>query len=320
MISIIVTIYNVENFLGPCLDSIMSSTFQDFELILVDDGSTDGSGEICDRLAQQDKRVRLIHKENTGVSEARNTGLKMANYEYLMFVDGDDIIHPKMIAVLFDAIQQGQYDFSMVYGMIIPESSLPVTILPIESGIHDSKTMSQADYILRMYALDFQYQVVWNKLYKKSFVEDLFFRNTGAEDMDWLNRVALKMHNAVLVEQELYYYIQRKESLMRQGISLSYVDRINSYLMSFNDIPKEKADYRAACLLAMYGVMFLIRYKVRKTEFARQAVGNCKKVFQQTKTELIHSKHITWSKKFRILCNYHIPSVYNIVMTYVLKN
>ena len=121
MVSIIVTVYNIEKYLEPCLKSILDSTYQDYEVILVDDGSKDGSGMICDHFAEQDGRFKVIHKVNAGVSQARNTGLEAAKGDYITFVDGDDVIHPNMLAVLMDAINEGDYDVSMVYGIQVPE-------------------------------------------------------------------------------------------------------------------------------------------------------------------------------------------------------
>ena len=97
MVSIIVPVYNVEEYLRECVDSILNQTYSDVEVILVDDGSTDQSGNICDEYAKMDSRIKVIHKKNGGVSAARNTGIGEASGEYLMFVDSDDAIHPELV-------------------------------------------------------------------------------------------------------------------------------------------------------------------------------------------------------------------------------
>ena len=99
MISVIVPVYNVKDYLEECLDSLVNQTCKDKEIILVDDGSTDGSGRICDSYAEKYKEVRVVHKENGGVSAARNTGIEQASGDSLMFVDADDRIHPQMLQV-----------------------------------------------------------------------------------------------------------------------------------------------------------------------------------------------------------------------------
>ena len=100
-VSIIVPVYQVEKYIRQCVDSILAQTFTDFELILVDDGSKDQSGQICDEYARMDTRVKVIHKENGGLSDARNTGMDQASGKYFMFVDSDDYIAPTMLVAKF---------------------------------------------------------------------------------------------------------------------------------------------------------------------------------------------------------------------------
>lgn len=113
-ISIIVPVYNVENYLKKCVESILSQTFTDFELLLVDDGSTDSSGEMCDELKRLDERIKVIHKENGGLSSARNAGIDVAKGKYLTFVDSDDYIDTHMLEVLYKNMVQEDADLSIV--------------------------------------------------------------------------------------------------------------------------------------------------------------------------------------------------------------
>ena len=116
LISIIVPIYNVEGYVSTCIDSLLRQTYPHLQIILVDDGSTDRSGAICDKYARQDTRIEVIHQENAGLSAARNSGLKRAIGELIAFVDGDDYVHPQMYDTLYRALRSGDYDFSMVLG------------------------------------------------------------------------------------------------------------------------------------------------------------------------------------------------------------
>ena len=108
-ISVIVPVYNTELYLHRCIDSILSQTFTDFELLLINDGSTDRSGEICDEYAGKDKRVRVFHKENGGVSSARNIGLDEARGEWIAFVDSDDWVSPKLLEILHGEAEKGKH-------------------------------------------------------------------------------------------------------------------------------------------------------------------------------------------------------------------
>ena len=110
LVSIVVPVYNVEAYLRACLDSIVAQTYSNIEVILVDDGSKDGSGNICDEYATKDSRVRVIHQENRGVSKARNVGIDSAQGEYLSFIDGDDTVDPNYIAIMYQEIERGSFD------------------------------------------------------------------------------------------------------------------------------------------------------------------------------------------------------------------
>ena len=108
MISVIIPVYNVESYLKRCVDSVRQQTYIDLEIILVDDGSTDDSGKLCDNLAAEDNRIRVIHKENGGASSARNTGIDNAKGEYIGFVDSDDIVSEDLYMHLFELLRQNE--------------------------------------------------------------------------------------------------------------------------------------------------------------------------------------------------------------------
>lgn len=110
LVSIIIPVYNVEKYLRPCLDSILAQTYANIEIILIDDGSKDSSGAICDEYAVKDNRIRVVHKENGGVSKARNVGIDCAQGEYLSFIDGDDTVDPDYIGLMYKEIERGPYD------------------------------------------------------------------------------------------------------------------------------------------------------------------------------------------------------------------
>ena len=112
-ISVIVPIYNVEKYLGPCIDSILAQTFKDFELILVDDGSPDRCGKICDEYERVDKRIRVIHQENSGLSAARNVGLDVMVGKYVTFIDSDDLVDKRFLEELYDNLQNDKAQISL---------------------------------------------------------------------------------------------------------------------------------------------------------------------------------------------------------------
>ena len=121
MISIIVPIYKVEEYLPRCIESILNQTYQDFELILVDDGSPDLSGDICDVYAETDPRIKVIHQENSGISDARNEGLSRAKGEYISFIDSDDWVHPEFLQQLLYTIEKYDADIAECGKILTPE-------------------------------------------------------------------------------------------------------------------------------------------------------------------------------------------------------
>ena len=180
MISIIVPVFNVKKHLNRCLDSIIKQSFIDTEVILIDDGSSDGSELICEDYSKKDNRFKVIHTENKGISNARNIGLQNAKGEYILMVDGDDYLHPSMIDSLWKLINSRDYDFSMCYGKrIFDNDELEAELQKSHSSLA-SVELSQGSCLRDLYLggndVEVQYHVVWNKLYKRKLLENLFFQ------------------------------------------------------------------------------------------------------------------------------------------------
>ena len=169
MVSMIVPVYNSEKTLSRCIVSILNQTYRDFELILLNDGSTDTSGEICDAYAKRDSRVRVVHKENTGVSDTRNRGIDLARGEYLQFLDSDDWITPDATALFVRTATEQQCDMviSQFYRVIGEHVSQKGAI--DEDGLMDRSTY--ANHMMQKPA-DFYYGVLWNKFYKRSIITE----------------------------------------------------------------------------------------------------------------------------------------------------
>lgn len=313
MISIIVPIYNVEKYLVPCVDSILNSTYRDIEVILVDDGATDGSGAICDEYAARDERIKVIHKVNGGLSDARNAGMKVATGDYILFVDGDDVIHYQMIEILKAAIDSGDYDFSMVLGVMVPEdfdrSIISKSVSPANTKLRVLGQRGMMAGLMGTSGDNFQYMVAWNKLYKRSLLQDMRFKITSSEDMEWNTRVCMKMTQAVCVETELYYWIQHEASITHQPMSLSRIERVNSYLLALNEIPSAMKLERSMCLEKLLKVILHTRYHARTTQFYNQAKAQCHSAYDKTIGEYLASK-IPWYKKYGLLLFYHVPILY----------
>lgn len=315
MISIIVPVYNVRDYLRATLDSILKSSYQDFEIILVDDGSTDDSGLICDQYAELDHRIRVIHQENAGVSAARNVGMSAATGDYFSFVDADDIVHPEMLSLLISAIQSGDYDFSMAnirkvgpneYEVFFTVSGQDQQLLSSSREIH------QDDYLKKLYStgsISLPYQSCCNKLFRGGFVRDIRFIKTGSEDTEWNNRMALKMNKGIFLDKELYFYINRESSASHEGVSSRFVDIMNSYKMCLDSIPVNVVTYRSWCLEKLYKTLLSTLYRARHGNLYPIASSLAKRVYSETINEF-KCCMLPWPKKYALLLFYHLPGLY----------
>lgn len=310
MISVIVPVYNVENYLEACLESIINQSYSDLEIILIDDGSVDSSGAICDKYGERDSRVKPIHVSNGGVSYARNIGLSHSTGEYVIMVDSDDLLHPQMLDTLYKKIQREDYDFAMCFGEQVYNY---IDIHPSKDVFDSAISLSQ-DFCMRNLfkgdKMTVQYQVLWNKLYKRELLFDLFLNKTESEDTEFNNRVYLRMNKAVLVPAVLYYWVQHPSSITHQGIDRRYAFLTNSYSICLDNIPKKEMKYRAYCLVRLYRMMLSTSYWTRKTSLHHEVLNNCALIKRKTMNDFLSNKEISFLTKYRLLFLNFFPSLY----------
>ncbi len=221
LLSIIVPVYDVENYLQKCIDSILAQTFTDFELILVDDGSPDNCPALCDTAAAKDARVRVIHQKNGGLSAARNAGLDVARGEWIGFVDSDDYIAPEMYEKLYRAVQQTGADFALCDFAEVDEAGAPSNARThgvITQQIFTERELLQSAYLTMML-------VAWNKLYRRAIFAQLRYPvGKLNEDIFVSPDICLQAQKAVVVPEALYYYVQRSGSIMGKTKTLCHYD------------------------------------------------------------------------------------------------
>lgn len=214
-LSIIVPIYNIDKHIERCLTSIEEQTYKDWECIVVDDGSTDRSGDICDEWAKRDQRFHVIHQTNQGLSGARNTGLEIAIGKYIAFVDGDDYIHPNM----YELMLKTAHDFDtcqlvLIRGTCVNENDRHINDLdPAPSISHlDQEQVHRITFIpYDDNSLFMGY--AWNKIYRRDLIGNERYRNVVCEDMDFNLRLFPKCKDIIVVNAKAYYYRIRKDSI-----------------------------------------------------------------------------------------------------------
>lgn len=323
MISVIVPIYNVEEYLPASIESILNQTYKDLEILLIDDGSTDNSGKICDEYAKQDNRCIVIHQANKGLSEARNIGLDHATGEYISFIDGDDYIHPKMLETLYEALQKGSYDFAMaLYKEIYTKEKVP-QFIPNSNLYYNFQELDQCQLMRSLYNVSNRrnnypaanFHVVWNKLYKKSIIKSNRFINTTSEDTIFNNSIYLTCQKAIIVKQSLYYWVQRTSSITHQPVNAYFIDRAYSYSINLHKIPLENTLYRSFCLERLYKTIINVRYLSYKTPWHNYAIRQSQELKQQTIKEFIKNKNISLLKKLGLALFIYCPMTYRFFMT-----
>lgn len=231
-ISIIVPVYNVEQYLQFCLESIFAQTFSDFELILIDDGSTDKSGQICDEYAKTDARVRVFHTENRGSAMARNLGLELVKSDYIAMIDSDDYVHPFYLQYLFELLQKYNADIvcrldkAFVYNSEI-ELNAKADFMRDKVKVYNQKQ------ILNLLCVHYSTSLICPmKLYRKSVFNNIRYPDVPKNDDEWvIHKLFLNSRTVVIAPAKLYYWRNRQfnqtNSFSAENISglLALVDR-----------------------------------------------------------------------------------------------
>lgn len=231
-ISVIVPVYNVEQYLERCVDSIINQTYTNLEIILVNDGSTDNSGKLCDELAKKDERIRVIHKENGGLSDARNRGIDESESDLVGFIDSDDYIDSDMYEVLLKNLNDTDADLSMCALYDVYNNTPEAQVINKETW----KLSSEQAIKMVMEAKILSVTAV-NKLYRKSLFTDLKFEvGKIAEDAFIMIKLLDKCEKIVATNEKKYYYVHRENSITTQKFSTKFLNVIEAYEQNSNII------------------------------------------------------------------------------------
>ena len=237
-ISIIVPIYKVEIYLRKCVDSIVNQTYKNIEILLIDDGSPDNCGIICDEYAKKDERIKVIHKKNGGLSDARNYGIEASSGDYIMFVDSDDYISKDMCEILLKKALENNAD-------IVSCNFKEIYIDNFEEEINKQSIKKSLEIYTNLeviYKYFFDYtidiNVVWNKLYKR----EIFFENENIrfpkgklhEDDYTVCKLYYYANKIVIINDVLYYYIRRRDSITGRFSEINILDKIDAIIEHYN--------------------------------------------------------------------------------------
>ncbi|MEI2396969.1 glycosyltransferase family 2 protein, partial [Paenibacillus phytohabitans] len=273
IVSVIIPIFNVERYLSKCIDSIINQSYIQLEIILVDDGSPDKSGDICDYYKDADSRIIVIHKINGGLSSARNAGLESATGEYIVFVDSDDWIDEFMIEDMVNTAYSENADIVQCGFRRVNENGS----LKNEFRLKDETFIGEEEILKNYFQQNKINVVVWNKLYKRElFLGVRLIENRLYEDIMFTFDILLEVKKLVSIQGVYYNYLQRKQSIMGSSFSPRKLDMIYAGKYVFGKCKNQCPKYlnQSCILLCLY--CYYLFYEVRNSG------GSKRKMFEQT--------------------------------------
>lgn len=299
LVSVIVPIYKVEDYMEECVASILAQKYTDFELILVDDGSKDKCGTMCDDYATKDERIRVIHKENGGLSSARNAGLEIAKGEFIAFVDSDDVIHADYLQDMVNLATSHKAD-------IVCCAFTKGEQVQFEDGKATVEVQENEEIIKRINEDDVIKTVAWNKLYHNRFFKELKLRYPEGkihEDMFLTPHIFYHAKKMVLTSRKLYFYRMREGSIVLSGFTKKRLDKIEAcetrrafyQEIGYKELFYWETESYIRNILKYY---FLIR-KHYSAMYSKEMNELRKKGKQLTK-EYMFSKHIKFKLRIRL--------------------
>ncbi|WP_338587251.1 glycosyltransferase [Clostridium baratii] len=306
LISIIVPVYNVEKYLDKCIISIINQTYKNLEIILVDDGSKDKSGKKCDEWAAKDHRIRVIHKKNGGLSDARNIGIDNCKGKYISFIDSDDFIATEYIEILYKNIKEMKCDISICNPYYYYEDKINKIVERYK--IKEDKIV---DNSLNM-TIDLMYQKhfdtsAWGKLYEtRLFKQNKIYYPKGKlyEDIVTTYKVFMKSKKIIFINKNLYYYRQRSNSIMSSKFNPREMDYVTNSEIMMNDLSKINLEIKKAAISRFLSTNFAIYRKIPNDQEFYKEVKFIKGNIKKYRRIVLFDKNSRLKNKFAILISY----------------
>ena len=305
LISIIVPVYNVEEYLEKCVFSLITQTYKNLEIILIDDGSNDRSPKICDFLVKKDPRIVVIHQNNSGVSAARNTGIEASSGEFIAFIDGDDYISPYMMECLYRRIVSDQSDVAICGYRKVDEEGHELSVATIPDMI------VSGPQAIRMHYQDTAGIMVlpWDKLYHRKLFNDIRFPiGKRCEDEAVFYQILDLCERASILAEPYYSYVQHEDSFMGRSYSIERLDGVEAFYERYLYYQDHRDQYQD--LLEPEGKAFVwlfydaVRHFQPTTNEEKERI---QEIYRMAKTMSFQSE-INWS--FREKIKLRFPELY----------
>ena len=302
LISVIVPVYNTEQYLEKCLSSLVSQSYENIEIIAVNDGSPDGSMTILERFASMDPRIRVIRTENRGLSAARNTGIDAATGEWLMFVDSDDYVEKDFCAHSLENVVRTNAEIGIVsYRMISYDGEIKGPVIPIENAV-----LTREQIMERLSRIGLEHYM-WNKIFRKDMFDGIRFPEGELwEDVAVLHLLLDRAHKVCLSDEQLYNYVRHPGTIMGsnalRGIKWPYLQYKKQYHFFQVKYPKYAASMHS--ILAALGLHYTIQLAARKDPFSALMT---EREFLQ---EIPCTAFLTWKEKIAYWLMRKFPFVF----------
>lgn len=314
LVTVVVSVYNIETLLPRCLAAISAQTYSNLEILLIDDGSTDGSGRICDEFATTDPRVRVIHQVNQGIWAVRNKGVKEARGEYVAFPDGDDYFHKDYIRLLYEAINLGgeKYPMSVCDFRRVRDcdGDTGYDAEPLFEVMDQQALMDQ----ITLYPScgSTLWGANWNKLYRKSTLPEPFQKPyRRCQDFDSNLRVFAHVDKAVYVHEVLYYWVQWSGQSTRSRDDEEIRDECRSriYLDHYLTLPRELSNYQPFLLVNLYRRLIVWKECARGTDRIKKVSADVRRIERKTFASFLTCKRLPFRRRLRWLLCLDMPSL-----------
>lgn len=314
LVSVVVPVYNSEKYLRDCVESIVNQTYRNLDIILVDDGSTDSSGNICEEYAGKDNRVTVLHKENGGNGDARNAGYKCAKGKWLVMVDNDDLLHLQQIEILVNIANEKNADVVIGNYRAISDDEIPgnnhitqdvyqkAEILT-SKHLHDNEFIKKRSMILT---------TPWSKIWRKSLYENIQFPKKSKHDDTWTTWKAYeKAEKVVFVDEVVYYWRNNPESFGRI-FNLSHLEGIDAYAEQLDYFIEKKKQRYIEIVFAEYLEMFFWCYnRMQENDMEMLPLQPYLKKIRKVLHHLKVSKNVSFLQwiKYYYLAYFKIPKI-----------
>lgn len=298
LISVIVPVYKVEKYLNKCIESIVNQTYKNLEIILVDDGSPDECGKICDNYAQKDMRIKVIHKENGGLSDARNAGINISNGKYISFIDSDDYIDLEYIELLYKTIKKDKSDMAISSHKVIYENG---TIL--EKATKEESILEPKEVLKRILYDDGIDLSAWAKLYKIELFEEIRYpKGRLFEDAATTYKLVDKCKKISIISKSTYNYIIRGNSITNVNFSEKKMDLIISTEEMCNYIKKKYPDLEeAANRRLMYAYLSTLTQLIKSNKRNKSVKKRLYGYIKQNSKMILKDKNVPRRDKAAII-------------------